>query len=102
MSHRVIFSPEAEAQLISIYDYIAGKASPETAKRFTDSIADYCEGLDVFPHRGLKRNDLRPGLRIIGFRRRVSIAVNVGGSQVEIVGIFYGGQDFEAAFAEEQ
>jgi toxin ParE1/3/4 len=93
--YRVVFSPEAEAQLISIYEYIAGEASPETASRFTSAIADYCEGLSRLPHLGLKRDDLRPGMRIIGFRRRVSIAVVISGYRVDIVGIFYGGQDLE-------
>jgi toxin ParE1/3/4 len=92
-----VISPEAEAQLLSIYHYIAGEASPETARRFTDAIVDYCASFESFPHRGSKRDDLRPNLRIVGFRRRVSIALTVGGHRVEIVGIFYGGQDYEAA-----
>jgi hypothetical protein len=34
---------------------------------------------------------------MVGFRRRVSISLTVGGHRVDIVGIFYGGQDYEAA-----
>jgi len=40
---------------------------------------------------------LRPGPRTIGFRRRVTIAFAVEADTVMIIGIFYGGQDFEAA-----
>jgi toxin ParE1/3/4 len=40
---------------------------------------------------------LLPGLRTIGFRRCVTIAFAVEADAVMIIGIFYGGQDFEAA-----
>ena len=39
-----------------------------------------------------------PGLRTTGFERRVTIAFVVASDTVLIEGIFYGGQDFEAAF----
>ena len=101
MKYQVIFSPEAEAHLLSIYDYVASEASPETARRFTDAITDYCAGLTSFPERGHKRDDLRAGLRIIGFRRRVAIAFTIGNSQVDVIGIFYGGQDYEAVLTDD-
>jgi toxin ParE1/3/4 len=41
---------------------------------------------------------LRPGLRTIGFRRRVTIAFAVEAEVVTIIGVFYGGQDFEGAW----
>jgi len=97
-SYRVIFSPEAEAQLVAIYRRISERASPTIAERFTSAIVDYCENLEHFPERGTHRDDLRPGLRTIGFRRRVTIAFTVEGDAVTIIGVFYGGQDFEAAF----
>ena len=57
---------------------------------------DYCDSFETFPELGLKRDDLRPRLRIIGFRKRVSIAFRVEESSVIILGVHYGGQDFEA------
>jgi toxin ParE1/3/4 len=98
---RVTFSPEADAQLVGLYNYIADRASPDIAKRFTDGIVDYCESFETFPERGLKRDDLRRGLRLVGFRRRATIAFNVAASTVVIVGVFYGGQDIGAAFEAE-
>ncbi len=97
MAYRVIFAPEARAQLASIYTYIAGKASPELAFAFTTSIVDHCETFTTFPQRGARRDDLRPGLRTIGFRRRVTIAFHVESQTITIVGIFYGGQDIDQA-----
>jgi toxin ParE1/3/4 len=40
-SYRVIFSPEAEAQLVAIYRRISGKTAPTIADRFTGAIVDY-------------------------------------------------------------
>jgi toxin ParE1/3/4 len=74
MSLTVVFSPEAEAQLLDLYNYIAAESSSEIAVRYTDGIVSYCESLCVFPHRGVLREDLRPGLRVTGYRKRVAIA----------------------------
>jgi toxin ParE1/3/4 len=101
-SYRVIFSPEAEAQLVAIYKRISERASPTIAARFTEAIVDYCEKFENFPERGTCRDDLRPGLRTIGFRRRVTIAFSVDAGAVTIIGVFYGGQDFEAAMLNDE
>ena len=97
MKYRIIFSPEADEQLVGLYNYIADAASPEIAKRYTDSIVKYCENLHTFPIRGIQRDDVRPGLRITNFKKRVVIAFTVdqGARLVSILGLFYGGQDFK-------
>jgi toxin ParE1/3/4 len=96
ITYRLIFSPEAEAQLVALYRYIGDQASPAVAQPFVDAIVDYCEGLTTFPHRGTQRDDLRRGLRTLGFRRRVTLAFSVDENTVTIVGVFYGGQNFES------
>lgn len=100
MEYAVVFTPEAEEHLADLYRYIAAVASPETAARYTDAIVTYCESLRNFPRRGTKRDDIRPGLRITSFRKRVVIAFNVEAEQVNIIGVFYGGQDYEAKLDE--
>ena len=97
----MVFAPEAEAQLIAIYSYLAGAAGPEVALAFTTAIVDYCESFTTFPKRGTRRDDLRRGLRTVGFRRRVTIAFAVAAETISILGIFYGGQDVEGALREE-
>jgi toxin ParE1/3/4 len=52
----------------------------------------------MFPERGRRRDDLRPGLRIIGFDRWVTIAFHVAGDRIIIDRIFYGGRDLTRAF----
>ncbi|WP_294539796.1 type II toxin-antitoxin system RelE/ParE family toxin [uncultured Rhodoblastus sp.] len=95
MPYHVIFTPEANAHLVGIYRHIATKASPTIAEHFTTAIIDYCEGFTTFPHRGTKRDDLRSGLRTIGFRRCVTVAFTVELDRVTIIGVFYGGQNYE-------
>ncbi len=73
MSPSVVFTPEAEDQLAELYRYIAAAGSAEVAARYTEAIVAYCEELAAFPHRGTARDDIRSGLRTIGFRRRVVI-----------------------------
>jgi toxin ParE1/3/4 len=55
--------------------------------------------LETFAARGVARDDLLPGLRITHFRKRAIIAYTLETEVVSILGVFYGGQDFEAALA---
>jgi plasmid stabilization system protein ParE len=101
MKHRVVFSPEAEEQLVALYRYIAAAASPGIAERYVNAIVSYCETLDTFPLRGAKRDDIRPGLRITNYKGRTVIAFAVEPGQVSIIGVFYGGQDYATALQED-
>lgn len=50
-----------------------------------------------FPERGSLRNELGPGIRVVGFEHRIAIAFVVFDDRVEIVRLLYGGQDLERA-----
>jgi toxin ParE1/3/4 len=96
----VAFSPEALEQLAEIVDYIAGKAAPDIADRYASAIISHCEGLQNFPHgRGTRRDDIRPGLRTTNYKGRTVIAFDVddAAGTVSIIGIFYGGRDYETS-----
>jgi toxin ParE1/3/4 len=99
---RVIFTPLAERHIDQLHEYITEHANEERADGYIGRIVDYCNGFKTFPHRGTKRDDLLPGLRVAGFERRVTIAFVVTEEAVLIEGIFYGGRDFEAALLEEE
>ena len=104
MTYRVSFSPEAEEQLAALYNHIADVASPGIAKRYTDGIVSYCEKLHSFPIRGIVREDVRSGLRITNYKKRTAIAFEVDevSKRVSILGLFYGGQDYETLLQDEQ
>ncbi len=96
MTHTVVFTPEALDQLTALYQYIAAAASPAIAANYTDAIVTYCEQLQNFPQRGTLRDDVLPGLRITHYKKRAVIAFAVDEGLVSIIGVFYGGQDYEA------
>lgn len=91
----VIYSDDAGNDLDWIYDTIAGASSPVTTSRYEQRIRAFCDGLDYASERGHRRDDIRPGLRVIGFERRVTVAFAVEPEQVVILRIFYGGRDWE-------
>jgi len=97
--YAIVYTPEAEDHLLALFQYLAIEASPAIATRFTDAIVERCESLGDFPERGAPRFDIRPGLRTLPFRR-VTITYAVKAQQVIIVGIFYGGQDYESILGE--
>jgi toxin ParE1/3/4 len=92
VKREVILRPLALADLKSLFDYIE-RDSPANAAHYVEQIELHCMNLSDFPERGTRRDDLKPGLRILGFRRRVNIAFLVFEDKVEIVRILYGGRD---------
>ena len=102
MEYRIVFHASAEAELEQLYDEIAERASPAVAWDFVVGIRDHCLGLATFPQRGTERVEMMPRLRIIGYRRAVSIAFAVDGERVLILGIFYAGRNITPELLEER
>lgn len=96
----VVFSPEARADLIEIYEYIADRASETVALAYIERIEAYLRGFDLVAERGSRRDDIRPGLRIVGFERRVTIAFMIKHPEIIVLRIFYGGRDWRGALGE--
>jgi toxin ParE1/3/4 len=93
--YRVTFRPSAEDDLLRLYEYIAAESSVERAGTFIERIESACLALQIFPERGTRRDDIRSGLRIMGFERRATIVFQIRRSEVVIIRIFYAGQDYE-------
>lgn len=85
---------------MALYDWIAERASPDTALGYIDRLERYIHGFDYASERGALRNDIREGLRTVGFERRVTIAFNVTAQEVIVLGLFYGGQNWQEALSE--
>ena len=97
--YTVTFDRDAVADLSEIRDYIAKARDREFANAFIDRIVSYCESFARLPHRGTKRDKVRPGLRTVGWRRTVTVAFQVSDADrtVVVLGIFYRGRDVEGA-----
>ena len=102
MKRRTVrLSPEARADLLSLYEWIADAASPDIALGYIDRLESYVRGFDLASERGVRRDDIRPGLRTVGFERRVTIAFTVTAEQLIVLGFYYGGQNWQGLLSEE-
>jgi plasmid stabilization system protein ParE len=93
-----------EEQSAVLQDYIAISEHIERwtedralADRTVDAIRTFVKSLATAPHRGTRRDDLRPGLRIVPFGKRTAIAFEIteDAGIVTILRVFHGGQDYE-------
>jgi plasmid stabilization system protein ParE len=84
-----------------LFVYIAEQRSPAVAERYTSAVLETCERLALFPLRGVPRDDIRPGLRVTHHEGRtlIAYAVDDGSRIVSVIGVFYGGQDLDAALS---
>jgi toxin ParE1/3/4 len=94
---KVIFSPEAQHDLLTHYDFIAERSGSGRALTYITRLESYCVGFDLIGERGTRRDDLRPGLRVVGFRGSATIAFHVDVDVVTIDRVFYRGRDIERA-----
>ena len=97
---RVVFAESARADLDDIFAWIADHAGAEVALGYTGRIEQFCRKMTSFPQRGTKRDDLRPGLRTLGFERRATLAFTVKGEDIIILRILYAGRSLDLAFGE--
>ena len=98
---RVVESPDALFDYITIAEHIERWTEDRgQADRTVDAIRSFIKGLNKMPHRGTRRGDLRPGLRIVPFGKQTAIAFEIDDEAliVTVLRVFYGGQDYEAVF----
>lgn len=96
---RIDEKPDVLLDYIAITEHIERWTEDrDLADRTVDAIRLYIKGFCERPHRGTKRDDIRPRLRIVPFKKRTVIAFEVdeGRRVVTILRVFYGGQDYEA------
>lgn len=89
----VAFAPEARRDLVRLGDWIVERAGVSVALNYLERLEAYCASFETAGERGHRRDDIRAGLRIVGFERRVAIAFTVSDSEVTILRLYYGGQN---------
>lgn len=98
---RISYRSDARDDLDSLYDWIVdNQGSTTIADRYLARLDQFIQNLIIFPQRGTRRDDLSPGLRIIGFERRVAIVFKLVDDTILIVRVFYGGRDLAALLNE--
>lgn len=91
--YRVVFAPRVWQQLDQLRAYVTEHSAADMADRLVSDIIDRCLTLSAFTQRGTPRDDIRPGLRSIPFRRRATIGYVIEGDDVVVVTVAYAGQD---------
>jgi plasmid stabilization system protein ParE len=97
--YRVGLDPEAIADLKAIRTFVAEAAGNAIAEKLIDRVLAYIDGLDTAPKRGAARDDIRPGLRTITWRRTMTLifVVDDGAGTVVVIAALYRGRDVDAA-----
>jgi toxin ParE1/3/4 len=98
MRFEIAFRPEAEADLTALHDYVAEQSGAARAATFVGRIETACLKLETFPHVGVSRDDLAPGIRILVIERRAIVAYRVEEKRVRIIRVFYAGRDYAKEF----
>ena len=104
MVYHIRLQPEAETDLQLLYQGLLERSgSQPTARGYINRITDYLQTFEMYPKRGSLRNEIKHGLRVVGFERRVSIAflVDDDANEVVVFRILYGGQDYARLLGEE-
>lgn len=91
---RVVILRRARADLNALFDWIADEASVATALRYLEHVKRYIDGFDLAAERGTRHDDVRPGLRMIGFERRLTILFTTTDTEVRILRVLRAGQDW--------
>jgi len=95
MPKDLIYSRRAAKTLQSLQEYIALHNSEDVAIHYVERIKARCEKLLLAPEQGTRQDQIRPGVRTIGFEGRVTIAFRVTQRSVRILSIAYGGRQYE-------
>jgi toxin ParE1/3/4 len=100
VTYRVAFSPTARDDLRDLYIYLATHAGEAVATAYLERLEAYCASFATFPERGTRRDDLLPGLRVVGFERRITLAFHIDGDAVTFDRLLYGGRDLLMALGD--
>ena len=91
--NRLLFAPEAVEDLRALRRRIAWLAGGRKSQDYMEQIEAWCAEIAEAPERGVRNDDLFPGLRVAGYGRRLAIAYHIGLDTVTIDRVLYAGGD---------
>ena len=90
---KVRLSDEAELDLDNIYRFVRWRSqSTDTARAYVARLQKFLADFETLPERGTLYNEIRPGLRRIGFEGRISVAFVVEDGEIIVLRLLYAGQ----------
>ena len=93
-----VWSPEALADLETIWDYYLGMAGSHTAEKILREVGQAIALIEEHPFAGRARNEVRQGLRSFAATPHV-VFYRVAEERPQIVRVLDGRQDIEEKFA---
>lgn len=91
-TYSVAFSARAQRDASVLLRMIADDRGTAVAVSYVERLRAYCLGFRTFPHRGHPCSDFYPGLRAVGFERRVTVYFRIVGDRVIIERLLYAGR----------
>jgi toxin ParE1/3/4 len=95
MKIKVRFSNRSLRDLNDLFEYILPRGGEIVARNYIEQIRGYCLKFEIFPERGVLRDDIRSNLRLIPYRKRVTIAIIYMNGVVTILRVFGRGQNIK-------
>lgn len=95
----LVWSPQAEADLIEIWRYGAAGTSPDAADFHLRELYAVCARLADWPNSGPARAEIAPGLRSVLVSPHV-VFYRVTSTSVQVVRVLHGRRDLDAIFDE--
>ena len=94
----ILWSPEARADLIRIWDYYVSVAGIHTAEDIVSEIGKVCSVLEQHPLAGRSRSEVRPGLRCAVANPHI-VFYRIKDGTAQIVRVLDERQDIDELFA---
>jgi toxin ParE1/3/4 len=94
----IIFSAEADEDLIQIWGYLAREASQQVADRQLHDIDRVCSRLKAWPLSGRTRDELLPSMRS-ALAAPYIVFYRVAKDTIEIIRVLHGRRDIASIFA---
>lgn len=98
IARAVVWSPEAEQDLLDIWLYLAQEASPDVADKQLRSIGAACDEIAAWPQAGRARDEFLDGLRSIVATPYV-VFYRIESQTPQVVRVLHGRQDIDAIFS---
>lgn len=98
MKREIILTADARDDITDLYDFIANRDGAQRAIAYVERFQAWLAELAHFPERGMNRNDLFPGLRLLAYRRQLTVAIQVQTERVFVLRVAYRGRDIDGLF----
>jgi toxin ParE1/3/4 len=102
--YEVQYSNGSHEDLAELATYILERSSEQRAISYIRKLVRECRSLSTAPYRGSRRSDIRPNMRVIGYKKAVLMVFRIEevSSVVVILGFAYRGRSIDQILARDE